>query len=249
MWSQELFFGLAKRVARLQAELVALVPNICLEERRADGKTPLIWVACTGNTELVKALVAAGADLEMRDSQGKTALIWAAWWGHSQTLDVLIKAGADIEARDDEQSTSLSYATQHGHSDAVNSLLANGANIYVQDGYGNIPNGFRPTKQYLVTRWQQQYQNLLISHTPPVSADEVYHLLSVYPLLDPKNPVDREAHMHQIFFHARWNGKDQVRHVVAQLCESRLNPAFGESLIALTDPASASILQPHGRGR
>ena len=50
-----------------------------------------------GHTEVVQALIAAGADVNARDYGGGTALMDAAGEGHVEIVRDLIAAGADVE--------------------------------------------------------------------------------------------------------------------------------------------------------
>ena len=55
--------------------------------------------AWRGQTDLVSALLAGGADLEARDPEGHTALTRAAWKGHVEIVRKLLAAGAKPDAR------------------------------------------------------------------------------------------------------------------------------------------------------
>lgn len=57
--------------------------------------------ACRGGeTEMIKMLVNAGADVNARDREGESALIWAAQFGHTDIMEILLKAGADPSIKD-----------------------------------------------------------------------------------------------------------------------------------------------------
>ena len=71
-------------------------PNVALPE----GETILMTAARTGQPEVVKALLKAGADLNARENWfGETALMWAAAENHPEAVRVLVEAGADVNAR------------------------------------------------------------------------------------------------------------------------------------------------------
>ena len=42
--------------------------------KESDGKTPLMWAAFEGNTDCVKALISAHANLNAKDHKGRTAI-------------------------------------------------------------------------------------------------------------------------------------------------------------------------------
>jgi len=60
--------------------------------------TPLMLAANAGASEVVDALIRAGADLNAHDSSGETALIHALCTRDLESVKMLIKAGADIQA-------------------------------------------------------------------------------------------------------------------------------------------------------
>jgi len=61
--------------------VVAALPDaaaaIDLNHPSSTGKTPLISASWNGNPEVVRVLLAAGADKDLRNNDGKTALDWA----------------------------------------------------------------------------------------------------------------------------------------------------------------------------
>ena len=125
--------------------------------------TPLHTAAEEGNTEAVKALVAAGASLEAKADmlhynechREMTPLHVAARNGRPETVEALLAAGANvdgvlaksnkrtwratqIESGDDGQGqsqTPLNRAAQHGHTAIVALLLEHGANPSLVNTY------------------------------------------------------------------------------------------------------------------
>ena len=79
------------------------------------GQTPLFFAARNGHTEVVKALLAGGAEVDKKASHKKrTALFMAAINGHYETAKVLIAAGGDINKLDDDSITPLHYVVSGG---------------------------------------------------------------------------------------------------------------------------------------
>ncbi|OJH36446.1 ankyrin repeat domain-containing protein [Cystobacter ferrugineus] len=124
----------------------------------AQGMTPLMWAAWHGAVELVRWLLAHGAQAAVRDIRGATALVLAAERGHLETVRELVaradqdergealrqavgagrhevtawlldEAGAPLEYGGAEGKTPLTCAVLGGHSALADELLRRGANV------------------------------------------------------------------------------------------------------------------------
>ena len=87
------------------------------------------WTALTkasikGYLDIVKALLAAGADKDKVDEDGVTPLIWAATQGHLKVVQVLLKAGAKVDKANKYGDSALIFATIRGHTEIVRLLQA-----------------------------------------------------------------------------------------------------------------------------
>uniref|UniRef100_A0A8C6XDQ0 Ankyrin repeat and KH domain containing 1 n=1 Tax=Naja naja TaxID=35670 RepID=A0A8C6XDQ0_NAJNA len=104
--------------------------------------TPLMEAAQEGHLELVKYLLAAGANVHATTATGDTALTYACENGHTDVADVLLQAGADLNfplivssviganvnrATANNDHTVVSLACAGGHLAVVELLLAHGA--------------------------------------------------------------------------------------------------------------------------
>jgi ankyrin repeat protein len=79
--------------------------------------------ARTGDAELVRVLVEAGADLNVQESEGWTALMLAAN-GHDVVLaEVLLNAGASHDLRLPDGRTAVDLAGEHGRTREALSLV------------------------------------------------------------------------------------------------------------------------------
>lgn len=79
--------------------------------RAFQDQTATIAAAAVGNTEAVRALIAAGADVNLGD--GSNALTEAAKGGHADTVRLLLDSGADVQAKDSRGKTALDWAEDH----------------------------------------------------------------------------------------------------------------------------------------
>jgi ankyrin repeat protein len=115
-------------VARAQA----LAEGGAAREADAEGTTALMVAANRGDLEMVKALLAAGADPNAADSRGFTPLFHACYnagedRGFPDVVQALLEAGADREARIGYGVRPLMYAAGNGEAGCVEALLAAGA--------------------------------------------------------------------------------------------------------------------------
>ncbi|MGA5565028.1 ankyrin repeat domain-containing protein [Streptomyces platensis] len=95
----------------------------------ADGQTPLYLAAVSGQADVVRLLLEAGAtpDTESRGEPGSEGLplCAAACWGHEEVVRALLAHGADPNLREDDGTsfTPLMWAAANGHHRTAQLLL------------------------------------------------------------------------------------------------------------------------------
>jgi hypothetical protein len=87
------------------------------------GDTPLIIASWKGHTEIVKLLLANGADANKMDKDGDTSLHSASEEDNAGIVEILLKAGADPNKANNKGETPLFVAALRGHVTAVRALL------------------------------------------------------------------------------------------------------------------------------
>ena len=109
--------------------------------RSVTGRTPLLIAASrSGAGEVVKLLLAHGADANAKDelqgiplipagAGGSTALIEAAKIRDGKALEYLIEAGANVQTKDNSGADALVAAVVNGNTGNVQRLLAHGARV------------------------------------------------------------------------------------------------------------------------
>ena len=80
-----------------------------LNQPGPDGVTPLILAAHTGNCDIVRFLIKAGAHLDCREDNGMTAIVAAARHDQFPCVRLLIVAGCDVNIQDAFGNTPLIY--------------------------------------------------------------------------------------------------------------------------------------------
>jgi ankyrin repeat protein len=104
------------------------------------GNSALMKASREGNIEVVKELIALGADLSIKNVDGNSAL-WNACFGNSyECFHALVEAGIDINSQNDNAVTALMYCASAGKEDFVELLLQNNANTLLEslDGFKAI---------------------------------------------------------------------------------------------------------------
>jgi ankyrin repeat protein len=117
----------------------AQVVKVLLENRAkvdatdSHGYTPLyyaLWTDGNDSEEIVRALIASGADVNKRSPGDKTypPLVFAIWiWeGREGNVKALLDAGADIDVKDDNGLTPLYWAAFNSSKDVLDLILARG---------------------------------------------------------------------------------------------------------------------------
>lgn len=110
-----------------------------------------------GKAEVVKILLAHGADKNGKDSYGQSLVMTAASNHHLDVLAMLIAAGADVSAPNQYHITPLAVAAEQGHLDEVKMLIAAGAKVNARDTAGGtalsvaILRGYKEIVETLLT--------------------------------------------------------------------------------------------------
>ena len=80
--------------------------------------------------------------------------------------------------------------------------------------------------------------------TPPETSLELFHLMSVMPLADPKAPVDYLGNMRRICAHAKWKSKEQLEEILDDIQDvGRIDGATAEAILHENFPPELSYAQ------
>jgi ankyrin repeat protein len=101
---------------------------------QGDGTTALHWAAFHDDVEMVKALLAAGANPKAATREGAiTPLSMACTNGGAAVIEALLKAGADANEKNANGTTALMTAASAGSVDALRTLLDHGADLQAKE--------------------------------------------------------------------------------------------------------------------
>jgi ankyrin repeat protein len=105
-----------------------------------DGTTALHWAARSDDPEIVRLLIARGADVRATNRYGITPMWQAALNGNAQIIEALAEAGAPVDVTLASGETPLLVAARTGKVDAVRALVARGANVNLPENvFGQTP--------------------------------------------------------------------------------------------------------------
>jgi len=124
------------------------------------GSTPFLLAATTNDLEIMRAMIAAGADPKIGTAEGMTPLMAAQIVDRAATgtttgradagtkeqeartneaVKTIVEAGADVNAANTLGQTALHFAANRGLDQVVEYLAAKGAKLDAKDKYGQTP--------------------------------------------------------------------------------------------------------------
>ena len=115
-----------------------------IEEKDAEGRTPLILACVRGCLDVVKVLMQAGAELRV------TCLIAASRGGHTETVRYIVGLGqVDVDQVGNYWNMALYEAVRYNQADVVQVLIDAGADIQKKNSQGHTPLILACNKGYL----------------------------------------------------------------------------------------------------
>ena len=127
-------------------------------------ETPL-WIASQkGHTQIVKMLLAVGADVNQAEEDGRTPLFTASWEGHVEVVKLLLAApGIDVNQADNGYGrTPLYSASRRNNARIVSLLLHADADPYLANNNGLRPiDVARGRARRILERWLRSRERIL----------------------------------------------------------------------------------------
>lgn len=102
-------------------------------------QSPLYYASAAGHTEIVKFLLAHGANIEAGNDKDETPLAKAARFNHYDTVKTLLEHGAETNCRDFLGRTPLHEATVQSGKEMIDLLISYGADISARNKYDSTP--------------------------------------------------------------------------------------------------------------
>jgi ankyrin repeat protein len=112
-----------------------------VKEKTIDGLNSLHLAIRSGsdNSDLVRVLVEAGADVNGRTNAEDTPLHYSSFMGYENSARALLDAGADKEARGQNFSTPMHFASREGKLGVLKLLIERNADLNSKDKDGDTP--------------------------------------------------------------------------------------------------------------
>ena len=123
-------------VARVQQILQSDPGAVSQPDENQFRDLPIHVAAASGNVEIARLLLDAGADIDAGDSDNSTALGVAAMRKHGELVAFLIERGADVNRRDRKADCPLSFAVYGRDEAIIQKLLDAGADLYFRNPRG-----------------------------------------------------------------------------------------------------------------
>src|SRR6516164_3335560 len=110
-----------------------LQKGIAVNVQGPDGSTALLWTTHNRSLQIVRGLIAAGADPNLANQYGVSPLLEACRQGNAATAFVLLSAGANPSQPGTEGETPLMAASATGILEIVQKLITLGVNVNAKE--------------------------------------------------------------------------------------------------------------------
>ena len=100
------------------------------------GMTPFLTAAQTGSIEMMKELIALGADVNEKTLDGSNGLLLAVTSRRLDAVKFLVENGVNVNDAPKGRGTALHSAIRFGSNSIVQYLADHGADFTIKDGFG-----------------------------------------------------------------------------------------------------------------
>ena len=134
-------------VTKVSSLLVTSGGALLVDLQDKNGVAPLLAACVYGHTEVVSALISAGAKVNLQEKDGLSPLYVACQEGHTEVVRALLSRGARVDLLAKDGLSPLHAACHHGHIGVVRALLSAGARADLREIHGMTPLDVLPRVQ------------------------------------------------------------------------------------------------------
>jgi ankyrin repeat protein/L-ascorbate metabolism protein UlaG (beta-lactamase superfamily) len=161
--AQDIYLAIGEGNQNKVREILQQDPGL-LNAKNSPGQTPLWKAAETGQLEIARFLLEAGADPAIGDNENTLPFHIAAKSGNIDLFELLHARGFDINVRDDGGVTPLFYAIQGRHPGMVKHILDKGGDVRMKT------NQQWPVMLYGAVYGPMETVQLLLDHKADINA-------------------------------------------------------------------------------
>ncbi|XP_058865007.1 histone-lysine N-methyltransferase EHMT2 isoform X2 [Acipenser ruthenus] len=130
----------AAKIGTLElVKLLLATGKVEVNAQDSGGWTPIIWAAEHKHIDIIRALLARGANVSVQDKEMNVVLHWASFAGCADIAEVLLNAQCDLHAVNMHGDTPLHIAARESYHDCVTLFLSRGADIEMRNKEGDTP--------------------------------------------------------------------------------------------------------------
>jgi len=115
-----------------------LINDVTVNQRDDQGNTPLLYAVNYNQPQILKSLIAAGADPLQAKPRGLTPLMYAAKRGYANMVINLAQIEGTVNQQDDSKRTALFYAVTFNQPKIKEILILSNADVNHRDKFGKF---------------------------------------------------------------------------------------------------------------
>lgn len=185
------------------------IHRVTAEKANLIDSEKVTWLLCAaeaGHNQMVKLLVAVGADLKIQTSDGRTPLYVAVENGHIEIVNFLLQKGADLAVTTEFGYSPLHVAARHGYTSIVKLLIENRVNSNSTTHNGLTPlhlavDYYHISIVKLLLKAGANYRSKANDGQTPLSLAEENQYNEIISLFSTANACKPESNMSSISLH------------------------------------------------
>uniref|UniRef100_A0A8C2SPA5 Ankyrin repeat and death domain containing 1B n=1 Tax=Coturnix japonica TaxID=93934 RepID=A0A8C2SPA5_COTJA len=216
------------------------------------GLTVIHLAAWTGNLDIMRKLVKAGADQRAKNEEGMNALHFAAQNNSVKVIDYFLQDLhlTDLNKPDGKGRKPFLLAAERGHADMINNLVALNLFTTEKDKEGNTAlhlaakNGHSEAVEILLQHWDEINDLNQQKNSPLHLAVINNHLLIVRKLLEANHDINFLNHRQETPLHlaADLGNVEMVEMLLKAGCDLKITDRHGKTALAVASRSNYALI-------